>query len=84
MQHKGQIHKDLKSKKSLEKPVKFIKEKEKRKTLLETILYVYKNYQGTLLILGRNNNDLYSYLQKEEIEVKDSGYFTLKKYPSIP
>lgn len=84
MQHKGQIHKDLKSKKSLEKPVKFIKEKEKRKTLLETILYVYKNYQGTLLILGRNNNDLYSYLQKEEIEVNDSGYFTLKKYPSIP
>ena len=84
MRNSGQIHKDLKSQKHLNKPIKLIREKEKRKSLLETILYVYEKYPGEILILGRNNHDLYLYLNQEEIDIKDSGHFVLKKYPSIP
>lgn len=83
MKNKNQLKKDLKSNKTLDKPIKIIKEKDKRKTLINTIKYIDKNYQGEILILGRNNNDLYSYLNKNEIIFKNNGYFILNNFENI-
>ena len=76
MQNKEQIFKKLTTHKHLDKPIKLIKETDKTTTLLKTINYILKNYGKEILILGRNNNDIYHYLNKDFLKWQDNGYFT--------
>ncbi len=73
MQNKYQIKKDLKSPKRLEKPLWFCYYWNPQKALLNVIGRIT---DGEILILGRNNFDIYSYLPKEKIVWRDNGYFT--------
>ncbi len=75
MKNKKQIHKDLKSKKSLNKPIKIVKYLNREKALLKIIEYIGK---GEILILGRNNFDIFKFIPKDKIAWQENGYFTLK------
>lgn len=77
MKNNRQIHKDLTSHKHLKKPIKIIKYINKYKALLKTIKKIQK---GEILILGRNNFDIYQFIPKEKITWKENGYFTLENY----
>ncbi len=75
MKNTHQIKKELKSPKHLEKPLKFYYYLNPKKILLKTINQIDSQ---KILILGRNNFDLYSYIPKERIHWKENGYFTLE------
>ncbi len=77
MKNDKQIKKDLKSHKHLAKPIKIIKYLDKYKTLLKTIQFISK---GEILILGRNNFDIYKFIPKEKIKWLENGYFILENY----
>lgn len=77
MKNTSQIHKDLKSQKHLEQPIKIIKYINKYNAILKTIKKINK---GEILILGRNNFDIYRFIPKEKITWKEQGYFTLENY----
>lgn len=78
MKNNHQIKKDLKSQKHLEKPIKILKYLNPYHTILKTIQYIGK---GEILILGRNNFDIYTFIPKEKITWKENGYFHLENYP---
>ncbi len=75
MQNARQVKKDLKSPKHLAKPLKLCYYWNPKTILFKTI---QKIEQGEILILGRNNFDIYSYLSKEKITWQENGYFTLE------
>lgn len=77
MQNKNQIHKNLKSQKHIEKSIKIVKYINKYTTILKVIK---KINTGEILILGRNNFDIYSFIPKEKINWKKNGYFKLENY----
>lgn len=77
MKNKSQIHKDLKSNKHLEHPLQIRKYYNKYNVLLKTIK---KINTGEILILGRNNFDIYKFIPKEKITWKENGYFKLENY----
>lgn len=77
MKNKIQIHKDLKSNIHLENPIKLIYFFDRYKTILKTIKAI-KN--GEILILGRNNFDIYKYIPKDKITWLKDGYFKLENY----
>lgn len=58
MKNKRQIHKDLKSNKSLSKPIEIIYYKDIKKSFINLINYINENNKGPIMILGRNNNDV--------------------------
>lgn len=69
MKNKRQISKNLNSKKRLKKPIKILYED-------KDILYkIIKKVKGNILILGRNNNDIYNYLN---VDIDKDGYFNYK------
>lgn len=77
MENAHQIKKDLKSQKHLEKPIKMIKYLNPYKALLKTIKCIEKD---EILILGRNNFDIYTFIPKEKITWLENGYFKLENY----
>ncbi len=77
MKNKRQIHKELKSHKHLKQPIQIVKYINKYKALLKTIKNIGK---GEILILGRNNFDIYQFIPKEKINWKENGYFVLENY----
>lgn len=77
MKNTRQIKKDLKSQKHLEKPIKIVKYLNPYKVLLKTIKNIK---EGEILILGRNNFDIYTFIPKEKITWSENGYFKLKNY----
>lgn len=78
MQNERQIKKDLKSHKHLDKPIKIIKYFNPYNVLLKIIKKIEK---GEILILGRNNFDIYNFIPKEKITWLEQGYFKLEKEP---
>ncbi len=80
MKNQNQITKKLTSHKHLPKPIKLIKEKDKKTTLIKTILYIQKNLGPEILILGRNNKDIYNYLSPSEIKWQENNYFTYQNW----
>lgn len=77
MKNKSQIQKNLKSNIHLENPIKLIYFLNRYKTLYKTI----KNIKdGEILILGRNNFDIYRYIPKDKITWLKNGYFKLENY----
>lgn len=77
MKNTRQIQKDLKSQKHLEKPIKIVKYLNSYKVLLKTIKNIK---EGEILILGRNNFDIYTFIPKEKITWLENGYFKLANY----
>lgn len=69
LKNKSQINKKLKSNKNNAKPIKIVYED---KDILEKLIkYLIKINVNNILILGRNNNDIYKYLNKNLIINKD-------------
>ena len=75
MKNKYQIHKNLKSLKHIDKPIVVVRYKNK-KDLKKLILKIYQKNKK-ILILGRNNNDINSYLDNEFI-IKENKIIYLK------
>lgn len=78
MKNPNQIKKNLKSPKHLENPIKIVHYLNPYKALFKTIKQI-KN--GEILILGRNNFDIFNFISKEKITWLEDGYFKLEKHP---
>lgn len=74
MKNNAQFKKDLKSNISLTHPIKIIYYFNKYNTLYKTIKHINN---GEILILGRNNFDIYKFIPKEKITWLKDGYFKL-------
>lgn len=77
MENTRQIKKNLQSQKHLENPIKIVKYLNPYKVLLKTIRHIEK---GEILILGRNNFDISTFIPKEKITWLENGYFKLENY----
>lgn len=64
MKNKEQMVKELKSSKSLDKPIEIVYY-EKEKKLKELILEIYNKTKHEIMILGRNNKDIDKFINKE-------------------
>lgn len=65
MKNKKQIKKDLKSNKHIECPIKIIYYDNQKDTFFNLILKLYNKTKMPILVLGRNNKDIYSFLDKK-------------------
>ncbi len=74
MKNKAQMPKELKSNLSLKHPIKIIRYFNRYKALIKAIKDIP---EGNILILGRNNFDLYKFIPKEKITWLQNGYFTI-------
>ncbi len=77
MKNKAQLQKKLKSNKHLTHPIQIVSFINRYHGLLKTIK---KIKTGEILILGRNNFDIYKYIPKEKIKWEKNGYFYLENY----
>lgn len=77
MKNHLQIKKDLKSSKLLEHPIKIVWYLNPYKVLLKIIKEISS---GEILILGRNNFDIYAFIPKEKITWLENGYFHLENF----
>ncbi len=74
MKNNRQIKKDLKSNKHLNKPIIIIKYFNPYKAILKALKKINKD---EILILGRNNFDIYKFIPNEKIKWLENGYFIL-------
>ncbi len=65
MKNPAQMRKTLKSKKRINKPIEIIFYKNSIKALKELILKIKKETNHSIMILGRNNNDIKKYIDKD-------------------
>ncbi len=77
MRNPLQIQKNLRSSKHLKKPIQIVRYINPYRSLLKIIK---KIPQGEILILGRNNFDIYQFIPKEKINWQKRGYFILENY----
>jgi DNA helicase-4 len=77
MKNKKQVVKNLKSNKNLENPIKIVYYFNRYNALLKVIKEIK---DGEILILGRNNFDIYNFIPKDDITWLNNGYFKLKNY----
>lgn len=78
MKNKIQIEKNLRSCKSYDKPVKVVYYVNIFDDFANLLLYIYKNINTKILVLGRNNNDIFKYTGKYWDYV--NNYFVNKSY----
>lgn len=71
MKNKNQIYKNLKSSKHIDYPIQIIYYDDIKKTFLNIILKIYNETKSSILILGRNNNDINLILDKKYFKYKD-------------
>lgn len=90
LKNKKQIKKKLSSNKHISCPIQYIFYNNKKEIFKKLILDIYKNGNSEIMILGRNNSDIYSvidhdfllkgnqvvYLQNENIQMK---FYTVHK-----
>ena len=62
-----QLKKNLKSNKHLNNPIEIIYIKDNKKDFKRLIENVYNHHLNNILVLGRNNNDIYSYIDEDFI-----------------
>ena len=62
MKNNHQMRKKLKSSKKLKKPIKIIYYKSIKDSFEKLILDIYSKNNNGIMVLGRNNNDIYKYL----------------------
>lgn len=76
MKNKYQIKKDLVSHKHNNKPIKIIKYQNKKDILLKVINKINQK-EGSIMVLGRNNNDINNYIDSSYTLDKE-GYLSIK------
>lgn len=62
MQNKKQIRKEMKSNSHVDKPIKIIYYDNEQADFYKLCLYLKRNNKCNILVLGRNNNDINSYM----------------------
>lgn len=72
MRNKYQIKKDLKSNKHLDYPIKIVYYKDIKQKFLELVINIYKETNKPILILGRNNRDIFMVLG-DNFKLKENG-----------
>lgn len=72
MKNKKQIHKNLKSKKILKKPIQVIYYKNIKDSFEKLILKNYQETEKSILVLGRNNKDIFKVLN-HNFKLKEDG-----------
>lgn len=82
MKNKKQISKNLRSKKSLKDPIKIIYYDDIKKAFKELILKIYNETNKPILVLGRNNKDVYLILD-DDFKLEESGNIIYKENPNI-
>lgn len=84
MKNNKQLKKELISQKRITNPIIFVKYGiDKRKKLIYLIQNIYNKTHEEILILGRNNFDLFHFLNTNEITWQSNGYFQIKKKPYL-
>lgn len=81
MKNKHQIKKELYSEKRLEKPIKILKYKNIKRIFLEIIKELSKKKEEKILILGRNNKDIYCLID-ENIKI-NKDKIIIKNYENL-
>ena len=79
MKNKKQLKKNLSSDKNLKNPIKILKYTNINKIFLEVIKELSKNKNQKVMILGRNNKDIYMLLD-ENIKLNSNNQVTVKEY----
>jgi len=77
MENKEQIKKNLKSAKKIDKPIKIIYYSNPYTAFENTVNYIYNHIHNKIMIVGRNNKDIYSYLSKR-FKINESKITYLK------
>ncbi|MBP3635761.1 MAG: UvrD-helicase domain-containing protein [Bacilli bacterium] len=72
MKNKKQMRKRLRSNKRLYKPLKIVYFKNQKSTFLKLLLKLYDEYKSSILILGRNNKDIYNVID-DNFKLMDDG-----------
>lgn len=81
MKNKKQIYKKLHSNKTLDNPIKIIYYNDIKKSFKELILKIHNETFQSILVLGRNNNDI-NLILDDELNL-ENGNIIYKKYPDI-
>ena len=79
MKNKKQLKKNLFSDKNLKKPIKILKYINIKKIFIEIIKELSKNRHQKIMILGRNNKDIYMILD-ENIKMNSNNQVIVKEY----
>ncbi len=64
MKNKAQINKQLKSFKTNPKPIKLVYYKEPKQTFSKILLNIFQETGKPIMVLGRNNNDIFNYINE--------------------
>ena len=80
--NKIQIDKILKSDKLLDYPIKILYYENEKKEFFKLLDYLYDKNLFNILIVSRNNNDIYSILNKDFV-IDENGYIKYNKYPKL-
>lgn len=82
MKNKKQMNKKLRSDKKLSKPFIIYKYESPKDALTKMIKMLYKKDLNDIMILGRNNNDIYNFLDKEKFKI-DGDKIILLEEPNV-
>ncbi len=82
MKNKKQLRKELKSSKQLLKPIEVIFYKKIQNKLEDLILTIYHKTKHPIMILGRNNKDIFNFINKNF--KLNNEKLTLISHPEIP
>ena len=83
MKNKRQIHKDLKSNKHLNFPLKIIYYKNIKETFLKLVLKIFEETNKPILVLGRNNNDINLVLNPKYFKLTNNNIIKYKDNKNI-
>ena len=78
MKNRKQIRKRLKSRKHINRPIRIVYYKNIKKAFLKLILQIYKETLAPILVLGRNNKDVYMILNDKEFKLDNDRLVYLK------
>ena len=79
MKNKAQIYKHLKSNKFLIKPIKILYYEDIKADFLKLLLYIKKQSNNKIMVLGRNNNDINNAIGKDLIFTLENKIIYRKK-----
>lgn len=82
MKNKKQIHKNLHSNKTLNNPIQIIYYDNIKNTFKELVLKIHQETNKPILILGRNNKDIYL-VMSDEFKLEEDGNIIYKQNPNI-
>lgn len=82
MKNKKQIHKNLCSQKTLNHPIQIIYYDDIKNSFKNLIIEIYEKTKNPIMILGRNNKDIYIILDNE-FKLKENGEIIYLKNPNI-